>query len=218
MSVILDNIEPYLTDTDDPALWQAVLKIACNDISTEISKSQSKRDVFLVVGPCSSWLRPHQTRWRVDDLEFAWPSGYGGVGYSRTGLPELDWCCCFQYSGTDAYTMIDVPHQFKKRQILLRIAIPTKTTDRSKASINMFWTPGTLRNARRSVVRFLAMSRENAQWNLVGSRFDPGELWCGELLPPPSKRMHPNGGNSVHHNRESTRAAGSSWSLLWPVP
>ena len=115
-----------------------------------------KRNVmlFLLVGPCSSWLRPHQTRWRVGDLEFAWPSGYGGVGFSRTGLPALDWCCCFQYSDTGVYTMVDVPHRFKNRQILLRIAIPTQTAARRKASINMYWTPGTPRNVRRSVVRF----------------------------------------------------------------
>ena len=208
MNAILDEIEPYLTDTDDPSLWQAVLGIACNDISTEIFESQSKRDVFLVVGPCSSWLRPHQTRWRVDDLEFAWPSGYGGVGYSRTELPELDWCCCFQYSGTDGYTMVDVPHRFKNRHILLRIAIPTQTTDRRKASINMYWTPGTPRNARRSVVRFLALSRENTRWRLVGSLIHSGELWRGELLPPLNKRMHPSGGGSVNHDGRSTPAAG----------
>ena len=188
MSTIYDEIKSYLTDTDDPALWQGVLRIACNDVSTEVAESQTQRDVFLVVGPCSSWLRPHQTRWRVGDLEFAWPSGYGGVGFSRTGLPALDWCCCFQYSGTGAYTMVEVPHRFKNRQILLRIAIPTQTAARRKAAINMYWTPGTPRNVRRSVVRFLAMSREDDQWCLAGSLIEPGESWHGELLPPPNQR------------------------------
>lgn len=193
---ILAEIQPYLSDEDDPALWEAALRTACNDISTEVSESQTKRQVFLIVGPCSSWLRPHQTRWRADDLEFAWPSGYGGVGYSRTGLPELEWCCCFQYDGTDAYTMVDVPHRFKSRQHVLRIAIPTRTVHRRKASINMYWTPGTPRNVRRSVVRIVALSREYAQWNFVDSMVVPGKLWSGELLPPPRKRIHPRGGSS----------------------
>ena len=143
MSTICDEISSYLTDTDDPTLWQAVLRIACSDVSTEVTESQTKRDVFLVVGPCSSWLRPHQTRWQVGEHEFAWPSGYGGSAFSRTGLPALDWCCCFQYCGAGSYTLVDVPRRFKNRQILLRIAIPTQTTARRKASINMYWTPGT---------------------------------------------------------------------------
>ena len=172
-----------------PVFGRLFSKTACDDISTEAAESETKRELFLVVGPCSSWLRPHQTRWRVGDLEFAWPSGYGGTRFSRTGLPELDWCCCFQYSGDDAYTMVDVPRRFKKRQILLRVAIPTKTRDRWKASINMFWTPGTPRNARRSIVRLLAMLRKNDRWNLAGSLVEPGELWCGELLPLPNRQI-----------------------------
>jgi hypothetical protein len=192
MNPILDDIAPYLTVTDDSTLWEAVLRVACDDLSTEVSKSESNRDVFLVLGACSSWLRPHQTRWRVGELEFAWPSGYGGNRYSRTGLPELDWCCCFQYGGADEFTMVDVPRRFKNRQILLRIAVPTQTMNRRKASINMYWSPGTPRNVRRSVVRFLALSRKDAQWSLVGSSVDPGELWRGEVLPPPNKRMQPS--------------------------
>ena len=183
MSDVFNDISPYLSDTDDPALWRAVLEIACGDISKEASKAQPTREVFLVVGPCSSWLRPHQTRWRVGDLEFAWPSGYGGVGYSRTGLPALDWCCSLQLS-QDTYTLVDTPRRFKRRHILLRIAIPARTTARRKASINMLWTPGTPSDLRRSVVRFLAFVRQDAHWRLVGSLLRPGEPWCGELLPP----------------------------------
>ncbi len=203
MNAILDDLIPHLSDTDDPNLWQAVLRIACNDLSKEVSESQSTRDVFLVVGPCSSWLRPHQTRWRVGHLEFAWPSGYGGVGYSRTGLPALDWCCCFQYSHDDDYTMVDVPHRFKNRQLLLRLAIPSLTMDRRKASINMLWTPGTPSNVSRSVVRFLAFSREDERWKLVGSLLDPGDLWRGELLPPPSQRIHAEPAAGPDSNGES---------------
>ena len=192
MNSILDSISSNFSDTDDPNLWRSVLSIACSDISKEVAKAQSTRDLFLVIGPCSSWLRPHQTRWRVGDMEFAWPSGYGGVGYSRSGLPALDWCCCFQYGEGDRFSMVDIPHKFKHRQIILRIAIPARTTERRKASINMFWTPGTPSNFRRSVVRILALSRENTRWKLVGSHLDPGILWRGELLPPPKNRINSN--------------------------
>jgi hypothetical protein len=188
MNAILDGIAPYLADTDDRGLWDVVLRIALNEVSTQVAEAQSNRDVFLVVGTCSSWLRPHQTRWRVGDLEFAWPSGYGVVGYSRFGLPELDWCCCLQHNGARGFAMVDVPRRFKKRQIVLRVAVPTQTIDRRKASIHMYWTPGTPGNVRRSVVRFLALSRTDARWSLVGSNVDPGVLWRGELLPRPVKR------------------------------
>ncbi len=193
-NVIFDGISSYLSETDDPDLWQAVLRIGCDDISTQVSGTQSTRDVFMVIGPCSSWLRPHQMRWRVGKNEFAWPSGYGGSGNSRTGLPELDWCCAFKYSGPDDYTMIDIPRRFKKRQIVFRIAIPTQTIDRRKVSINMFWTPGTPRDYNKSAIRLLALLRgDTGGWKLVGSQTHPGELWRGELVPPQKFRMHPGG-------------------------
>lgn len=188
---ILSSIDAYISDTDDVNLWISVLNIACKDISLQSEKSQSKRDMFLVVGPCSSWLRPHQTRWRVGKEEFAWPSGYGGSGYSRTGLPEFDWCCCFQYSGSNKYTFVRAPRQFKKRQIVLRVAIPTQTMERRKASINMHWSPGLPQAPKESVVRLLAMQRCDKGWSYVKSLTQDGNLWRGEILPPPRKRMNP---------------------------
>ena len=182
ISNVLSKIAPRLSDTDDLELWRTVLGIACDDVSQEVSNVESRRDVFLVLGPCSSWLRPHQTLWRVGDMDFAWPSGYGGTAYSRTGLPALDWCCCLQY-GRGAFKQIDTPARFEKRQHALRVAIPTTTKVRNKASIHMLWTPGTPGNVRRPLVRLLFMLRENSKWKLFSSSLKSGERWHGELLP-----------------------------------
>ena len=195
-NTLLSSIAPHMCESDDANLWLCVLNIACKDMSSQVEKSQTKRDVFLVVGPCSSWLRPHQTRWHVGNEEFAWPSGYGGSRHSRTGLPELDWCCCFQYSGNNKYTFVPAPRQFKKRQIVLRVAIPTQTTARSKASINMLWTPCLPQALRESVVRIMAMRRGDKGWSHLDSLYQDGDLWRGEILPPPRKRIQPHGGTA----------------------
>ena len=194
-NLMLSNIKQHLCESDDANLWLSVLRIACKEISSEYEKSQTNRDIFLIIGPCSSWLRPHQTRWRVGKEEFAWPSGYGSSHHSRTGLPEFDWCCCFQYSGNDDYAYVCAPRQFKKRQILLRVAIPTQTIDRRKASINMFWPQGLPSDLSDSLVRILAMHRVDGDWSLLDDLYHEGKLWRGEILPPPRKRMRPYEGD-----------------------
>ncbi|MCA9179049.1 MAG: hypothetical protein KDB14_31515 [Planctomycetales bacterium] len=58
----------------------------------------------------------------------------------------------------------------------------------------MLWTPGTPGNPSNRDVRLLALFREQANWRVIGSdRPLPGDLWRGEVLPPPSKRFAPDG-------------------------
>ena len=143
---------------------------------------------LLLVGACSKWLRPHQTRFRVKGEEFAWPSGYSGVGFSRTGLPELDWCGCFQRADS-GFARIDAPHKIGKRQFLVRVAIPTKTIERRRASIHVLWKPGIPAAVRQPLARLLAFKKSDAGWKLVGGMTRDGDEWAGELIPPPSKRL-----------------------------
>src|SRR5215468_10060213 len=81
-------LEERLSAEDDPALWEQVLKVLADDASTlDIACSP----LYLEIGRCSHWLRPHQTRWTAAG-GFAYPIGYGdGEGVGRVGLPRLDW-------------------------------------------------------------------------------------------------------------------------------
>jgi hypothetical protein len=189
MRRVIDELSSNLLADDDPALWLTVLQVVNRDISRRFSEAaESARDLLLLVGACSKWLRPHQTRFRVNDEEFAWPSGYGGAGLSRTGLPEFDWCCCFQRDNAD-FTRIDVPHAIGKRQFFVRVAIPTKTVHRRKASVNVLWTPGTPADSRQVLVRLLAFKKIDVQWKLHGGMPLDGECWAGDVIPPPNKRL-----------------------------
>ena len=78
-----------LSADDDPALWEQVLKVLAEDASI-VEPVTDTSQLYAEVGVCSHWLRPHQTRWTAAG-GFAWPVGYGGTGFSRTGLPLFDW-------------------------------------------------------------------------------------------------------------------------------
>ena len=84
------DISRYLSEEDDPALWEAAVNLIFHEASFLSRCASNTSTVSATIGCCSHWLRPHQTRWTADG-GFAWPSGYGGHGYSRTGQPEHDW-------------------------------------------------------------------------------------------------------------------------------
>src|SRR5690348_6387678 len=117
MQLLLDRLD----DEDDPALWA----VALDHILAELEK---KPETTVEIGRCSHWLRPHQTRWTADG-GFAWPSGYGGHGYSRLGLPLFDWSVVVQWSGEQWVSPLKQP-----RAIGLRITIPSRTTRHSQAA------------------------------------------------------------------------------------
>lgn len=189
MKNVFHELPQFLGEDDDPALWRSVLRFARDDISSQYADSCSTRDLFLVIGTCSSWHRPHQTRWKIKHREFAWPSGYGGLGHSLTGLPALDWCFCIQRKESGEFALVKVPSRFKSRQFVVRIAIPTQTVNRRKASVHLLWTPGTPTSIREPLVRCLAFARSDDRWRLAGSSSENGHAWRGEFLPPSHLRV-----------------------------
>ncbi len=82
----------------DAAFWKIALDTIAYDAAHEIGDYVG-RTIVMEAGACSHWLRPHQTRWTANG-GFAWPSGYGGRRWSRTGLPQLDWFFTFEWSST----------------------------------------------------------------------------------------------------------------------
>src|ERR1700682_3766865 len=83
-------VQPYLTREDDPAFWAVVFETLNRDFDLLYSLESSKDAIFLQVGACSHWLRPHQTRWTAAG-GFAAPVGYQGNSLFGCGLPEFDW-------------------------------------------------------------------------------------------------------------------------------
>ena len=59
-----------LTNDDDPALWD----VATNTILADAAMigREAKDDVFVQIGSCRHWIRPHQSRWIAD-------GGFGGA-------------------------------------------------------------------------------------------------------------------------------------------
>src|SRR4051812_3088375 len=129
-------LEERLSAEDDPALWEQVLKVLAEDASLLASQ------LYAEIGVCSHWLRPHQTRWTAAG-GFAWPSGYGGVGFSRTGLPVFDWSVRLQFHPASIGWVIadEVP---KKRHMSVRVAVPSRTTRHRQAAVHTVWQDRTV--------------------------------------------------------------------------
>src|SRR6266404_2420635 len=113
-------IVPYLTSEDDPDFWMAALDILARDFESLYSSGSKKNEVFLQLGACSHWLRPHQTRLTAAG-GFANPSGYLGGAFSRKGLPELDWSVIFQRDWKEN-RWVQTDKFFSKRKIICRVA------------------------------------------------------------------------------------------------
>lgn len=86
---VLEKWETTLNNCDDPNFWKTAVSILMTDAEYDIGDYLGGQNIYLEVGSCSHWLRPHQTRWKADG-GFAWPSGYGSTSFSLRGLPELD--------------------------------------------------------------------------------------------------------------------------------
>lgn len=90
----MDNFEtaifPHLSDSDGARFWLTVFDDLTQEFSSLGIDERESYEIFLQIGACSHWFRPHQTRLTAAG-GFALPAGYLGGGFSRDGLPEFDW-------------------------------------------------------------------------------------------------------------------------------
>lgn len=173
---LLQSLEPYLEKDDDSAFWSLLVAVLARDIAEALPHYDGHRPCLLEIGVCSKWLRPHQTRTGMAG-GFAWPSGYGGRGYSRTGLPELDWSVRFVYSvGTLAFELLEEGAKSPKRCFHLRVAVPARTERHQQAIVHCLWRPGTPRRPDESLVRLYGF-RHSEEWALVDWSDSQGESW-----------------------------------------
>src|SRR5437763_1598266 len=77
-------VKAKLGADDDRAFWEAALSVLAEEFAERHAQSPTNRERVIVLGACSHWVRPHQSRWAASG-GFAYPEGY------REGIPELDW-------------------------------------------------------------------------------------------------------------------------------
>jgi hypothetical protein len=147
---------------DDTELWVATLRCAAEDAAA-LCVNCDPRKLYAVVGACSHWLRPHQTRWTAAG-GFAWPEGYGD-GHGRGGLPHLDWSVTllFNHSGMSW----DTPTQAATQRFQsVRLAIPSRTARHLQAAVHAVWSRGTLDGRHKRTV-FYGLRKQDQRWDLV---------------------------------------------------
>jgi len=137
MQIPLACLADYFTRQDDPRLWQRVLAVLDEEfIQRYREESKRREDWYLRIGACSHWIRPHQSRWTAAG-GFAWPVGYkGAASMLSDGLPEFDWSVILRFDGEWAR----VGRFSRKRQIVLRAAVPTRTMRHKQAAVHTMWS------------------------------------------------------------------------------
>jgi hypothetical protein len=86
----------------------------------------------MVVGACSHWLRPHQTRWTKAG-GFAYPEGY------RNYKPEFDWKVILLFRDKQWVPVVRLPG---KGLTFFSVIIPSRTARHRQAVIYTRWHPG----------------------------------------------------------------------------
>ena len=172
MSVITESefesiVRPFLTDEDDPKLWAMVFETLAHDFEALHSIESSKHEIFLQIGACSHWLRPHQTRWTAAG-GFAAPVGYQGNSAYGHGLPEFDWFVIL-YRDQKESRWLQAEKFFGKRKLICRVALPTRTMRHNQAAINAIWSPGTPTNPDRKLEVHYGFRKVAGEWKCVAS-------------------------------------------------
>ena len=160
-----------LGEDDDRDLWIVALEILLNDTEYDISQGK-KRAVWIHLGVCSHWLRPHQTRWTAAG-GFAWPLGYGnGIG-SRESLPQFDWSVYLSRNQLSQWQILSgIFGRRSTRTLDLRVAFPTRTAHHEEAVIHTVWSPGTPANPRQKRTRFYGFRHQLTGWELKATTPD----------------------------------------------
>ena len=158
------EITERLDGDDDRALWEAALCSIHADAESLLSDVAPTARIVTEVGRCSHWLRPHQTRWTADG-GFAWPTGYGGRNYSRSGLPQFDWSCLASWDPVKREWKSEPNVRSRSaRSLRFRVAIPSRTAQHPQAAIHTVWMPGPPQHRRAQLIQFYGFRRSEAAW------------------------------------------------------
>lgn len=159
-------LKEMLMVDDDPQLWREVLSAVVRDASLVRSSP-----LYAVVGCCSHWVRPHQSRWTAAG-GFALPVGYGdGEGFLR-GLPNLDWKVTLQFDLLHLDWVI--PSQNPAKRIdSVRLAIPSRTARHNQAAVHAVWSSRTSAS-RQKRTAYYGFRKGERGWRFV-AHYERGE-------------------------------------------
>ena len=129
--ILFQAIQPKLAAHDDPALWRAALFVLADEFTQHFAEESGRGVWAMVVGVCSHWVRPHNSRWNAAG-GFAYPDGY------KDSVPELDWSAIFVFQNREWALSEKLPG---KRIKLFRVAIPARTSRHKQATIHTRWEP-----------------------------------------------------------------------------
>ena len=157
-------IAAHIGREDDPEFWSTVFGTLLRDFELQHFNHAKKNEIFLQIGACSHWLRPHQTQLTADG-GFAFPSGYlGGSGFSLNGLPEFDWYLILHRNqNTDRWVLSE--KFFGKRKLVCRVALPTRTLRHKQAAIHLMWTPGTPEAPTKKLKMYYGFRKRGREWH-----------------------------------------------------
>ena len=168
----------HLTSEDDEKFWVAAFETLLSDIDALYPDKGKKQEIFLQIGACSHWRRPHQTRWTAAG-GFAWPDGYVQKYQDHTknrwgpiggGLPELDWFVLVHWNReAKKWEMIESKFYGKKR-LVFRATLPARTGRHKQAAIHTIWTPGTPEQPDKQATRFYGLRKKQQDWECVATR------------------------------------------------
>lgn len=136
-AIPMDCILDRLTAEDNPAAWKKVLSALGEEFVERYRAQKGKKESwFLRIGACAHWWRPHQSRWTAAG-GFALPVGYKDASGWSHGLPEFAWSVIFSFDGEHWRRV----NKFRgKRQIVLRIAVPSRTARHNQAAVHTIWS------------------------------------------------------------------------------
>lgn len=128
----LEILESKLAADDDRDLWKAALVVLGDEFMQRRAEKSTRRDWAMLVGACSHWVRPHNSRWNAAG-GFVFPEGY------QDHLPELDWSLILVIRDRKWTPLSKLPG---KKVNLLRVAIPSRTVRHRQAVVHTQWSPG----------------------------------------------------------------------------
>jgi hypothetical protein len=148
-----------------------------SDIEALYPDKTKKQRIFLQIGACSHWRRPHQHRWTAAG-GFAWPDGYlqkyedhtkNSWGPIGGGLPELDWFVLIHWNGEEKKWQIVEPKFSGKKKLVFRAAFPTRTGRHQQAAIHTIWIPGTPDQPDKQATKFYGFRKKEQSWECVAA-------------------------------------------------
>jgi hypothetical protein len=162
----LVDLGDCLTPEDDPLFWKVAVSVLMQDVNHIILVTESQRNFFIEIGPCSHWLRPHQTRWTADG-GFAWPAGYEGRPFNYDRLPGFDWSVYLGWNPVAKHWQMMASSFLPKRSFVLRAALPTRTARHNQAVVPSIWLNGSPAAPRKKPAVFYGYRKIEGQWFLT---------------------------------------------------